>query len=80
MDRRFSPLPGRRKALSRARSIFTKTPTRELAILRLFDGVLDISPHNPGTVVLGNILGYDGNVYLGANNLELGRNNILGFL
>jgi autotransporter-associated beta strand protein len=52
----------------------------EEAILRLTDGVLDISPHNPGTVILGNILGYYGTVYLGANNLEIGGNNIVGLL
>lgn len=52
----------------------------EGAILRLFHGVLDISPHNPGTVILGNILGYYGDVYLGSNNLEIGGNNILSIL
>jgi autotransporter-associated beta strand protein len=48
----------------------------KLGIIRLFDGVLDVSPHNPGTVMIGCILGYYGNAYLGANNLELGGNNI----
>lgn len=59
---------------------FCDDSTGALAILRLFDGILDISPHNPGTVILGNILGYYGTVYLGANNLEIGGNNITGLL
>ncbi len=50
------------------------------AIVRLLDGVLDISPHNPGTVILGCLFGYYGDVYLGGNNLEIGGANILQIL
>ena len=52
----------------------------QLGLIRLFDGVLDVSAHNPGTVKIGCILGYYGNAYLGANNLEIGGNNIVQVL
>jgi hypothetical protein len=39
------------------------------------NGNLDISGHNPPGITIGSIQG-DGIVFLGANNLTLGRNNL----
>jgi autotransporter-associated beta strand protein len=62
------------------RLFFYDDSDARLGIIRLFDGVMDICPHNPGTVTVGTILGYYGTVFLGSNNLEIGGNGILGIL
>jgi hypothetical protein len=45
------------------------------ARVELFGGSLDISNHNAPGVTIGSIEG-DGNVFLGANNLTVGSNNL----
>jgi autotransporter-associated beta strand protein len=55
-------------------SFFNSSSGGQAAIELHGNGFLDISSHNPGSVLIGSLAG-DGLVFLGSNNLTVGSNN-----